>query len=256
MFAADPRDTPLDPDEVNAGVHYVQYAVFGLPTLLDAAQSDAAQSDAAPIDAAPIDAAPVDAEAVEAAVAGAGVTVRGWYDISGFRADADLLVWMLADDPQALQRAYAALRRSSLGERLVPRWSNIGVHRPAEFNNAHTPACFSGIAPRPWLCVYPFVRSYEWYYLEPAKRSHMLRTHGMAARDFPDVLGSTTSAFALGDYEWLLAFEADELHRLTDAMRAQRAVEARLHVREETPFFTGPRVALSAWIANHAHAAP
>ena len=57
MFAADPRDTPLDPDEVNAGVHYVQYAVFGLPTLLDAAQSDAAQSDAAPIDAAPADAA-------------------------------------------------------------------------------------------------------------------------------------------------------------------------------------------------------
>ena len=43
---------------------------------------------------------------------------------------------------------------------------------------------------------------------------------------------------------------------VTDAMRAQRAVEARLHVREETPFFTGPRVALSAWIANHAHAAP
>ncbi|NLE18822.1 MAG: chlorite dismutase family protein, partial [Propioniciclava sp.] len=52
----------------------------------------------------------------------------------------------------------------------------------------------------------------------------------------------------LGDYEWLLAFEADELHRLTDAMRAQRAVEARLHVREETPFFTGPRVELADWV--------
>ena len=41
------------------------------------------------------------------------------------------------------------------------------------------------------------------------------------------------------------AFEADELHRLTDAMRHQRGVEARLHVREETPFYTGPRVSLS-----------
>jgi len=78
--------------------------------------------------------------------------------------------------------------------------------------------------------------------MDGSKRSHMLRTHGMAAKDFPDVLGSTTSAFALGDYEWLLAFEAPELHRIVDLMRDLRATEARLHVREEIPFFTGPRV--------------
>ena len=38
------------------------------------------------------------------------------------------------------------------------------------------------------------------------------------------------------------------MRRLTDAMRHQRSVEARLHVREETPFFTGPRVELAEWI--------
>ncbi|MFP5416883.1 MAG: hydrogen peroxide-dependent heme synthase [Actinomycetes bacterium] len=230
-FTGDSRDVYVAPDEVNAGTHYLMYSVFRavVPMSADAEERGAEV-----------------AEAV-AAVEGAGVTVRGWYDVGGFRADADLMVWLLAEDPSALQGAYHALRRSELGGRLDPVWSNMGVHRPAEFNNAHTPACFSGIAPRPWLTVYPFVRSYEWYYLESSKRSHMLRTHGMAASEFPDVLGSTTSAFALGDYEWLLAFEADELHRLTDAMRAQRAVEARLHVREETPFFTGPRVELADW---------
>ena len=230
-FTGDPRDTYVAPEEVNADTHYVMYAVFALPVPLPADAEGAGLADGA-----------------LAALTGAGVTVRGCYDIGGFRADADLLVWLLADDPTALQAAYHALRASELGLLLDPVWSNVGVHRPAEFNNAHTPACFSGIAPRPWLTVYPFVRSYEWYYMEASKRSHMLRTHGMAAKDFPDVLGSTTSAFALGDYEWLLAFEADELHRLTDAMRAQRAVEARLHVREETPFFTGPRVELAAWV--------
>ena len=35
-------------------------------------------------------------------------------------------------------------------------------------------------------------------------------------------------------------------------MRAQRAVEARLHVREETPFFTGPRVELTEWAQRFA----
>jgi chlorite dismutase len=69
----------------------------------------------------------------------------------------------------------------------------------------------------------------------------MLREHGMAARDYGDVLANTISAFALGDYEWLLAFESDDLIRIVDLMRELRAVEARLHVREEVPFFTGPR---------------
>lgn len=232
-FSGDPRDHYVAPEVVNAEPHYVMYSVFSVAGSL-------------PLD--PMAATLAD-EAL-AAMTGAGVTVRGTYDISGFRADADLLIWLLADDPHALQAAYHAFRSSRLGRSLTPVWSNVGVHRPAEFNTAHTPACFSGIAPRPWLCVYPFVRSYDWYYQDAAKRSHMLRTHGMAARDFPDVLGSTTSAFALGDYEWLLAFEADELPRLTDAMRAQRAVEARLHVREETPFFTGPRTDLDVWVAR------
>ena len=46
-------------------------------------------------------------------------------------------------------------------------------------------------------------------------------------------------AFGLGDYEWILAFEADELHRIVDLMRELRASRARRHVREEIPFFTG-----------------
>ena len=45
--------------------------------------------------------------------------------------------------------------------------------------------------------------------------------------------------FALGDYEWMLAFEADELHRIVDLMRHLRGAEARRHIREEVPFYTG-----------------
>ena len=40
----------------------------------------------------------------------------------------------------------------------------------------------------------------------------------------------------------MLAFEGPELHRIVDLMHAMRYTEARLHVREEIPFFTGRRV--------------
>lgn len=78
----------------------------------------------------------------------------------------------------------------------------------------------------------------------------MLREHGLAARDYADVRANTISSFALGDYEWLLAFEANELHRIVDLMRELRAVDARLHVREEIPFFTGPRVDVAQLVAS------
>jgi chlorite dismutase len=107
----------------------------------------------------------------------------------------------------------------------------------------------AGEDPRGYVCVYPFVRSYDWYLLPDDERRQMLVEHGMAARTYPDVRANTVSAFALGDYEWVLAFEADELHRIVDLMRDLRATDARRHVRAEVPFFTGPRLPLAEAVA-------
>ncbi|MFN8080248.1 MAG: hydrogen peroxide-dependent heme synthase [Kineosporiaceae bacterium] len=177
------------------------------------------------------------------------LVVRGWYDVAGLRADADLMVWWHAPEIETVQQAYRALRRTGLGSQLHPVFSVVGLHRPAEFNKGHVPAFMAGEEPRGYLCLYPFVRSYDWYLLPEEERRAMLVEHGMAARGYADVRANTVSSFALGDYEWLLAFEADELHRMVDLMRDLRAVEARRHVREEVPFYTGPRVALADLVA-------
>ena len=126
--------------------------------------------------------------------------------------------------------------------RRTPVWSSVALHRPAEFNKSHIPAFLAGEEPGDYVCVYPFVRSLEWYLLPDEERRRMLAEHGMAAREYKDVRANTVPAFALGDYEWILAFEAPELHRIVDLMRDLRATDARRHTREETPFFTGPRV--------------
>jgi chlorite dismutase len=169
--------------------------------------------------------------------------------VSGFRADADLMVWWHAPTPETLQEAYHGLRRTALGRRLRPVWSVVAMHRPAEFNKGHVPAFMSAEDPRAYACVYPFVRSYEWYLLPENERRDLLIEHGTAGRTYPDVRANTLASFALGDYEWILCFEADELHRIVDLMRDLRAVGARRHVRHEIPFFTGPRTPLAELVA-------
>ncbi|WP_197373559.1 hydrogen peroxide-dependent heme synthase [Mycolicibacterium baixiangningiae] len=180
-----------------------------------------------------------------------GVVVRGVYDIAGMRADADFMMWTHADNVEALQATYADFRRTTaLGRASTPVWSNVALHRPAEFNKSHIPAFLAGEDPGNYICVYPFVRSLDWYLLPDDERRRMLSEHGMAARGYKDVRANTVPAFALGDYEWILAFEAPELHRIVDLMRDLRATDARRHVREETPFFTGPRVSVEELVTR------
>jgi chlorite dismutase len=87
------------------------------------------------------------------------------------------------------------------------------------------------------------VRSYEWYLLPEDERSRMLAEHGRKGASFRSVIANTVASFGLGDYEWILPLESDELVDLVDVMRDLRQTDARRHVREEVPFFTGRRIA-------------
>jgi chlorite dismutase len=173
--------------------------------------------------------------------AGKGTATRGCYDVQGLRADADYMFWWHAPSSDDLQEIYARFRRTRLGRASEPVWSAMALHRPAEFNKGHIPAFLADEEPRNYVSVYPFVRSYEWYLMDSGERRRMLAEHGMMAREYPDVRANTVSSFSLNDYEWILAFEADELHRIVDLMRHLRGAEARRHTRVEIPFFTGRR---------------
>lgn len=179
-----------------------------------------------------------------------GVVTRGWYDVGALRGDADVMWWSHAATSEELQDAYHAVLRTELGRTWQPVWSQMALHRPAEFNKSHIPAFLADETPKDHVCVYPFVRSYEWYLLPDEERREMLVEHGMMGREYPDVRANTVASFALGDYEWILAFEADELHRIVDLMRHLRSSKARLHVREEIPFYTGRRHELEQLVAR------
>ncbi|CAN5760320.1 chlorite dismutase family protein [soil metagenome] len=178
------------------------------------------------------------------------VVVRGSYDLAGLRADADFMIWWHAPSADDLQEAYGRFRRTALGRVSAPVWSQLALHRPDAFNKSHVPAFLADEQERAYVCVYPFVRSYEWYLLPDEERRALLAEHGQLARGYPDVRANTVASFALGDYEWMLAFEADELHRIVDLMRELRASGARRHVREEVPFYTGRRKSITELVAG------
>jgi chlorite dismutase len=222
-------------NELNAMIRYVMWSVFRVRTPLP---QDGRADLAAEV------------QTLLDQLAEKGVDTRGLYDVGGLRADADFMFWWVAPTSEDLQDAYQRFRQTRLGQSCEPVWSQMALHRPAEFNRSHIPAFLAGEEPKAHVCVYPFVRSYEWYLLPDEERRAMLAEHGQMARDFPDVRANTVASFALGDYEWMLAFEADELHRIVDLMRHLRGAKARLHTREEVPFYTGARKPVSELVAT------
>ena len=106
-ITGDPRDYAVDWQEVNARENYSLHMVFKRNLLLPANPDKIEHIKQHLL------------RAVE------GVVVRGWYDVSGFRPDADLMVWALADNVEALQKAFRQLceigwRRGGL---LEPVWT-------------------------------------------------------------------------------------------------------------------------------------
>ena len=216
-------------EDLNAAVRYTAWSVYDR------------------VDGPDADAADVAAELAEwaDALAIGDVVLRGIYDTSGMRAGSDLMLWLHGPSAESLQAALRGFRRTAAGGATELVWSAFGTHRPAEFSRDHIPSFMTGSTPKGWLCVYPFVRSYDWYLLPQDERREMLREHGMAGRAFPHVQANTVASFALGDWEWLLPLEADNLHDLVDMMRDLRSTQARRHVREEIPFHTGRRIGLA-----------
>ncbi|WP_427870475.1 chlorite dismutase family protein [Leucobacter luti] len=76
-----------------------------------------------------------------------GVAVRGWYDVSGLRTDADLMVVLSGAAVEDLQWALRELRRTALLQPLIKTWSGAGFAQDSE--------AFGGSAPLQWLTVSP-----------------------------------------------------------------------------------------------------
>lgn len=178
------------------------------------------------------------------------IAVRGVYSTVGFRADSDLMLWLVGDTPDDVQDALVAFGRTRAGRALDVSWIFMGVTKPAEFSADHQPAFVKGDPPKKFLNVYPFVRTPEWYLLPREERAEMLIEHGVIGREYPDVLANTTSAFGINDWEWILAFEADELDRIVDCIRRLRDAQARRYTKEEIPFVTGIRKDVRAAFAD------
>lgn len=207
------------------------------------------------------------------------ITLRGVYSLVGFRSDADLLLWVHGPDLDAIQRLAVSLSHTALGRHLSAAYSYVGVVAQARYDPEHVPSFLRGLAPLNFISMYPFVKTAEWYLLPYERRRELMADHGRlgrryavprpvtpaerAAENAPEpagagarhahtatavaaeprtgggVLTNTVDAFGLGDYEFVVAFESNDVSELCRMVEELRSVEVRRYTKADTPIFLG-----------------
>ncbi|MFI5269761.1 MAG: chlorite dismutase family protein [Chloroflexota bacterium] len=201
-----------------------------------------------------------------------GLRLRGTYSLTGYRADADLMLWLHGKEFSEIQTLAAALRRSTLGAHLEWTYIYTGAATPAQYDPSHSAAFLQGVAPKRYLSVYPFIKTPEWYLLTFEERRTLMADHGRLGRQFsvpradleahtagrsatavatPEaavgggVLTNTIHSFGLGDQEFIVAFESDDPFEMVRMVEALRATEVRRYTKLDTPIFLGQRKSAS-----------
>lgn len=208
-----------------------------------------------------------------------GVGLRGAYSMVGLREDVDFMLWVVSTDLDAIQRLAVNLRHTGLGRYLITRQTYVGVVAGGRYDPAHSPAFMQGAPAKKYISVYPFVKTADWYLLPYEKRRDLMAEHGLIGRKYAvpreqvaasgerrnghersakgatavapattpakteeeggGVLANTVDAFGLGDYEFILANEADDPSELVRMMESLRATEVRRYTKLDTPIFLG-----------------
>lgn len=166
------------------------------------------------------------------------------YSLMGTRADAELLLWQITENPLAFQDFAAAIMQTRMGGYLNLAYSYFSQTKRSiyeiRFGDADAEEERLVIDPSEakYLFVYPFIKTRDWYQMSLMARQGMMDEHIEVGRKYPSVKLNTTYCFGLDDYEFILGFETDEPSDFLDLVQDLRETEASRYTKQDTPLFT------------------
>src|ERR1700749_1223568 len=154
----------------------------------------------------------------------------------GTRGDADMLVLTQSTSLESIHEFHVVLSQSGLMSWMQTPYSYLAMTKPSEYSDE------SRLEVRPahskYLFVYPFVKTREWYGVDPKERWRIMQEHIRVGREYPSIDLNTSYSFGLDDQEFVVAFEGDEPAVFLDLVQRLRTTEASAYTRRDTPTFT------------------
>jgi chlorite dismutase len=157
---------------------------------------------------------------------------------------SDILVWCAiesedADTPHRFfddyARAVQPFRRYLHAVDML--W---GFTRPSQYSRSKSRQEIDPFEPRtrPYLVMYPFTKTTEWYMTNRDTRQGMMNEHIRIGKQYREVAQLLLYSVGLQDQEFVVVYETPELPMFSQLVADLRQTEARRYTRSDAPLHT------------------
>jgi chlorite dismutase len=172
------------------------------------------------------------------------------YSTVGLKAGVDFMLWRIGYDIDPFQKMVGEMNSAKLGRYFDVPESYLAMTKHSQYVEEHVHEGQEGrrlkIVPgrKPFLFVYPFVKTRDWYLLPMAERQRIMNEHIAIGHKYPRVKINTTYSFGLDDQDFVVAFEADSAAEFLDLVQELRETESSKYTLRDTPMYTCRRASM------------
>ena len=166
------------------------------------------------------------------------------YTTLGLKSTTDFMLWRIGYELAPFQQMAADINKSRLGRYLDVPQSFLAMTKHSQYVDEHVHEAQEGrrlrIVPgkKPFLFVYPFVKTRDWYLLPQSERQRIMNEHIAIGHKYPRVKINTTYSFGLDDQDFVVAFESDAADEFLDLVQELRETESSKYTVRDTPMYT------------------
>jgi len=172
------------------------------------------------------------------------------YSTLGLKPTVDFMLWRISFELEPMQQMASAINKSLLGRFLDVPHSYLAMTKHSQYVKEHVHEGQEGsrlrIVPgkKPFLFVYPFVKTRDWYLLPQSERQRIMNEHIAIGHKYPRVKINTTYSFGLDDQDFVVAFEAEKPEEFLDLVQDLRETESSKYTVRDTPMYTCRRATI------------
>ncbi len=112
-----------------------------------------------------------------------------------------------------------------------------GYTRPSQYTKTRSTQEIDPFAEtrKPYLVMYPFVKTTDWYLMSREARQGMMNEHIHIGKQYEEITQLLLYSFGIQDQEFVVVYETDNLPRFSDLVNELRSTEGRRYTLRDTP---------------------
>ena len=173
------------------------------------------------------------------------------YSLVGTRADADLMLWCVAEELDPIRELESRLAGTRLWAHATRPYAYLAARRKSPYlgehahgDSEHARVEAGPVGDTPYVVVYPMTKKRSWYALPHEERTRIMAGHFAVGHRYPDIRIHTAYSFGIDDNEFVVAFEVPDVRRFLALVAELRDTESSSYTEKETPIFVGARMPL------------